>query len=201
MAEYDLFLADDRVIPLLPKLLGRNWIEAKKQPLPICIKRTDLKAELEKVISSTSLLLGRGSCTSVKVGTPLEQHTEAELLENLLAIIPQVAAKLPLGGWKNVQALHVKTSTSASLPIWNCNMQGRFDVERRETNAEKRASLQEAMATGLADEDEEEVSKLSVSVSKGPIQDDVKKSKKRPAETTTVIEEKKQATKKRRKST
>ena len=28
--EHDLFLADDRIIPMLPKLLGKQWLEAKK---------------------------------------------------------------------------------------------------------------------------------------------------------------------------
>ena len=30
LKEYGLFLADDRVIPTLPKLLGSKWFEAKK---------------------------------------------------------------------------------------------------------------------------------------------------------------------------
>ena len=30
LKENDLFLADDRIIPLLPKLLGSKWFEAKK---------------------------------------------------------------------------------------------------------------------------------------------------------------------------
>jgi hypothetical protein len=30
LKENGLFLADDRVIPLLPKLLGSKWFEAKK---------------------------------------------------------------------------------------------------------------------------------------------------------------------------
>jgi ribosome biogenesis protein UTP30 len=30
LRDHDLFLADDNIIPMLPKLLGKQWIEAKK---------------------------------------------------------------------------------------------------------------------------------------------------------------------------
>jgi hypothetical protein len=30
MREHDLFLADDRIIEALPKLLGKEWLQKKK---------------------------------------------------------------------------------------------------------------------------------------------------------------------------
>ncbi|KAK9239322.1 ribosomal protein L1/ribosomal biogenesis protein [Lipomyces kononenkoae] len=35
--EHDLFLADDRVVPLMPELLGKTFISVKKMPVPISI--------------------------------------------------------------------------------------------------------------------------------------------------------------------
>ncbi|KAK9365784.1 ribosomal protein L1p/L10e family-domain-containing protein [Lipomyces kononenkoae] len=35
--EYDLFLADDRVVPMMPELLGKTFISVKKMPVPISI--------------------------------------------------------------------------------------------------------------------------------------------------------------------
>lgn len=32
---YDLFLADERVLPSLPRLLGKTFFQKKKQPIPI----------------------------------------------------------------------------------------------------------------------------------------------------------------------
>ncbi|GAA93937.1 uncharacterized protein L969DRAFT_92158 [Mixia osmundae IAM 14324] len=121
MREYDLFLADDRIVPMLPKLLGRNWLEAKKQPIPVTLSRTQLKAELERALSSTYLYLNRGNCLSVKVGG-IQTHTPDQLFANILAIVPHLAVRLPEGGWDNIQALHLKTTTSASLPIWTSSL-------------------------------------------------------------------------------
>jgi ribosome biogenesis protein UTP30 len=30
MNEHDVFLADDRIIPMLPKLLGKKWMQDRK---------------------------------------------------------------------------------------------------------------------------------------------------------------------------
>ncbi|KIJ54798.1 hypothetical protein M422DRAFT_775026 [Sphaerobolus stellatus SS14] len=116
LRENGLFLADDRVIPLLPKLLGKEWFKAKKQPIPVSLTKQDLKAELEKAISSTYFLQNQGTCTSVKIANV--SHKESEVLANLKTAIPAVVSKV--GGWENIQSLNIKTSTSVSLPIWTC---------------------------------------------------------------------------------
>lgn len=80
LRENELFLADERVIPLLPRLLGKIFFTAKKyvvlteyevivsslrrQPIPVCLTRKDLKGELERAISSTYMHQNRGTCTS-----------------------------------------------------------------------------------------------------------------------------------------
>ena len=38
---YDLFVADDRVIPSLPKLIGKDFFKKKKQPVPVDLTRRD----------------------------------------------------------------------------------------------------------------------------------------------------------------
>jgi len=81
LRENGLFLADDRVIPLLPKLLGKGFFNAKKyiclstavtvsltskflrQPIPVCLKRKDLKGELERAVSSTYFHQNQGTCS------------------------------------------------------------------------------------------------------------------------------------------
>ena len=84
LKENGMFLADERVIPLLPGLLGSKWFEAKKsvihrvsfcrfganrtlsrQPIPVCLTRKDLKGELERAISSTYMHQNKGTCTYV----------------------------------------------------------------------------------------------------------------------------------------
>ncbi|KAG5634378.1 hypothetical protein H0H81_002171 [Sphagnurus paluster] len=119
LKENGLFLADERIIPLLPKLLGVKWFEAKKQPIPVCLKRKDLKGELERAVSSTYMNQNQGTCTSVKIA--VLSHTPAQILANLKLALPAIAKHIA-GGWENIQALHIKTNSSVSLPIWSCSL-------------------------------------------------------------------------------
>ncbi|EJD50396.1 ribosomal protein L1 [Auricularia subglabra TFB-10046 SS5] len=121
LQENGMFLADDRVIPLLPSLLGSKFFQAKKQPIPVNLTAKDLKHELERAVESTYFHQNKGTCTSVKLGPLAAPFTPAKLLDNLESALPAVVAAIK-GGWDNVQNLHVKTSTSASLPIWTCEL-------------------------------------------------------------------------------
>ena len=91
LQENGLFLADERVVPLLPKLLGSAFFKAKKyvpfpfgrlcrvltemcnrrQPIPVNLTRKDLKGELERAISSTYMHQNQGTCTCVSFSFPL----------------------------------------------------------------------------------------------------------------------------------
>ena len=80
------------------------------------MKKSNLKAEIEKALSSTYMHLNGGSCSAIKVGTTAlsEQH----IFENIMAVVPQVADNIPKK-WKNIQSINIKTSDSISLPIYN----------------------------------------------------------------------------------
>ncbi|KAH9976952.1 ribosomal protein L1p/L10e family-domain-containing protein [Russula compacta] len=119
LRENALFLADERIIPLLPRLLGKIFFTAKKQPIPVRLTRKDLKGELERAIHSTYMHQNRGTCTSVKFGT-LSQ-TPVQVLANLETALPAIISAVR-GGWENVQSLSIKSTKSASLPIWSCNL-------------------------------------------------------------------------------
>ncbi|RDB18954.1 putative ribosome biogenesis protein C8F11.04 [Hypsizygus marmoreus] len=173
LKENGLFLADERIVPLLPKLLGVKWFEAKKQPIPVCLKRKDLKAELERAISSTYMNQNQGTCTSIKIGTLSQKPTH--ILANLETALPIIANHIQ-GGWENIQALHIKTNSSVSLPIWTCNLDegegGRWngltaaaldeegsdedsDAERMEVEIEEKKTVTPTKGKKRAQEDEE----------------------------------------------
>jgi ribosome biogenesis protein UTP30 len=114
-ASYDVFLADERVLPLLPKLLGKTFFEKKKIPVPVDLTRDDLKGTLIKAIDSTYLHMASGPCFSVKFG--LSSQTRDELRANATEIARQVAARIPQG-WQNIKSLHMKTPLSLSLPVF-----------------------------------------------------------------------------------
>ncbi|KAG8696729.1 hypothetical protein FRC09_008298 [Ceratobasidium sp. 395] len=119
LKDHGLFLADERVVPLLPKLLGKIFFNAKKQPIPVNLQKKDLKAELERAVSSTYMHQNQGTCTSIKIA-PIS-FTPAQVLDNLTTALPNVIKHIK-GGWDNVQSLYIKTSTSVSLPIWSCEL-------------------------------------------------------------------------------
>ena len=76
------------------------------------------------------LLLTHLLCnSSVKIGI-LGRHSSAQLLQNLSTSLPHVVKNIR-ENWDNVQSIHIKTSSSASLPIWSCQLDeeegGRWD--------------------------------------------------------------------------
>ena len=47
---YDLFCADARVLPILPKLLGKSFFKKKKQPIPVDLTKKDWAAQILSLI-------------------------------------------------------------------------------------------------------------------------------------------------------
>ena len=64
-ASYTLFLADERVLPVLPPILGKTFFDKKKQPIPVDLRKKNLSAEIDRVLASTYLHLNKGVCTYV----------------------------------------------------------------------------------------------------------------------------------------
>ena len=93
------------------------------------------------------------SFRSVKIA--LLSHTPKQAQVNLETALPVVVRHIK-GGWDSIQSLHIKTSTSVSLPIWTCDLGsgegGRWDG----LVAEDIAKGVEKGASENSDEDEEE---------------------------------------------
>lgn len=110
---FDMFLCDDRIYHLALKSLGKSI--KKKEPLPIRLSVKDLKAEVSRCLACTSLKIGHGTCSVVRVG---HSGMEAsELIANLLHASRLTARKIPQGP-NNIRSLFVKTSTSVALQFY-----------------------------------------------------------------------------------
>lgn len=115
LVSYDLFLADDRILPLLPPVLGKSFFERKKQPYPVVIKGRNWTPQITRARDSTYFFLSTGPSTSVRVSRmsfPLE-HTVA----NVMGAVEHVVSHIPRK-WSNVQAIYLKSATSVALPIY-----------------------------------------------------------------------------------
>ena len=114
---FDVFMADDRVLPMLCKALGKNFFATKKQPIPVQLTRkTSLPLVIMQSLRSTFWYLSEGTCLTVKAGST--GMTIQQIVENVEAICDVVPNKIPRR-WANVRSISLKTTHSMALPIYN----------------------------------------------------------------------------------
>merc|ERR1719233_307221 len=112
---FDQFLADDRIIRLLPQFLGKPFYKRKKLPIQVNLSAKDLPGEFAKCLNTTILpLKNMGSCSMVTVG--MSTLTTTQLIENTTAVIKKLEDKYP-GGWINIRSIHIN-SGSTSIPLY-----------------------------------------------------------------------------------
>ncbi|KAL5117808.1 proteasome-interacting protein cic1 [Pleosporales sp. CAS-2024a] len=139
LAEFDVFMVDDRVIKIVAEFLGKVFYQSKaKRPIPIRLtsgalidktaKKNSKEAqdvvgtpqgvakEVETALKSTYLSMSPSANTSVKVGTL--SMTAQQLTENTSAVVAAIIPKHIEQGWRNVRSLHIKGPATKALPIW-----------------------------------------------------------------------------------
>lgn len=95
-------------------------------------------------------------CRSIKVGTLSQKPSQ--ILANIKMALPAVGKNI-YGGWENIQAFHIKTNSSVSLPIWSCNLDenegGRWNgltaVSDDEEDGSHERSDEEEMEVGVVE--------------------------------------------------
>lgn len=111
------FMADDRILPMLSKSLGKDFVKAKKQPVPVRVTRKEsLPFTILDSLKSTYLYLSEGTCIAVKVG--MTNMPESVLVDNIMATTEAAVPKVPRG-WANIRSVCIKTALSAALPVYN----------------------------------------------------------------------------------
>lgn len=111
---YDLFLADDRILPMLSKALGKKFFVKKKLPVPVRVNRKHLARTIRTVLNGTSIQVGMGPCVSIRAATT--GLSAAAIADNVMAVAERLPALIPKGV-RNIQAVHIKTNGSAALPV------------------------------------------------------------------------------------
>lgn len=137
MKDHDVFLADDRIVPMLPKLLGKKWLAERKTPIPVRIsKKALIRDQVRDALAATYFHRNKGTCTAVRVGT-LRHLTPSQLVENMAATLPVIVGKHVNGAWSNVLSIDIKTGTSAALPVWNCKLGDRWPDKQQDTEPDQ----------------------------------------------------------------
>ncbi|KAH7052079.1 ribosomal protein L1p/L10e family-domain-containing protein [Macrophomina phaseolina] len=146
-AEYDIFLADDRIITFLPNVLGKVFYKSTaKRPVPVNLmgnekvpkdaegkkpkKPTEDKSssivgspavvakDIQKALDSALVHLSPTTTTSIRIA-----HAGFEpkkIAENLEAVVSGLTTqeKLIPKGWRNIRSIHIKGPETTALPIW-----------------------------------------------------------------------------------
>ncbi|XP_058189239.1 uncharacterized protein LOC131306825 [Rhododendron vialii] len=123
---YDLFFADKRVIPLLPRLLGKQFFKKKKIPLPVDLTHNNWKEQIERACSSGLFYLRTGSCCVVRVGKVA--MGAGEITENVVAAIEGVVEVVPKK-WGGVRSFHLKLAESLALPVYQAIPDTKLKIE------------------------------------------------------------------------
>lgn len=113
---YDLFLADDRIIRVLPSLLGKTFFKKKKQPIPVKLASGKWDATIKKACEATYVFWSGGNCLNIKIAR--SSHTADEVAENIVKGVENLAKMLP-GKMNDIQSLYLKSVESVALPLYN----------------------------------------------------------------------------------
>ena len=83
LALYDLFLADERILPLLPAVLGVKFFDKKKQPIPVDLSHAAKEKAVQAALRSTYMFIPTGSSLQVKIGR--SSMSRQQVFDNVMA--------------------------------------------------------------------------------------------------------------------
>lgn len=177
LKRYDLFLADDRILPMLGKSIGKSFFQEKKQPVPIKLTRQEaLPFTVKRCLRSTFMWISAGTCISVRAGNtgmPLEH-----LVANANAIVENAVEHIPRK-WSNVSSINIKTSQSVALPVYNKTREELEEISRLAKQGVKASETKRPCPGQHEDEHAQKKKKVDKSsTAKSPLLKALKKSRK-----------------------
>lgn len=149
---YDVFLCDDRLLPMMPRVLGNAFFKRKgKLPRVVDLGADDVKEEIGKVVGCVVGRWGKGTCVDVIVG---RMGWKIEwLVQNFEKVVEKVVGCFD-GGWKSVLSVGIKCRElkGVCLPVWNSLPEvGDYGGVEEEGNADSKRDQDESSS-----EDDEE---------------------------------------------
>ncbi|MFQ6025595.1 MAG: 50S ribosomal protein L1 [Nitrosopumilaceae archaeon] len=103
---YDFFLADTKLMPVVGKVLGQLLGPRGKMPTPVPFN-APIESILERFRSSVRIRVRNSLSLSCKIGD--ESMTDNDLAANANAVVNTIEKKLP-NGEKNIKKIMVKTT-------------------------------------------------------------------------------------------
>lgn len=113
---FQVILAQDCIMELLPKLLGKHFYGRNKLPISVNLNTKHLKGVIENAVHQSILhFTMKGNCSQVKVGR-LSLNDE-QIAENILKAVGKIIHRIP-GGWDNIQTLSLKGLKTKAVPLY-----------------------------------------------------------------------------------
>ena len=110
---YDLFIAEAPLMPLVGKSLGASLGPRGKMPTPVP-PNADIKEQIEKHQKIVSVRMRGQPVIQCRVGN--ESMADKEIAENVQAIVRRIEVKLKRG-IKNFRSVYLKTSMGSSVKV------------------------------------------------------------------------------------
>ncbi|MEM3525951.1 MAG: 50S ribosomal protein L1 [Candidatus Jordarchaeaceae archaeon] len=111
--EYDFFIAEAPLMPIVGRVLGSVLGPRGKMPMPVP-PTVDIESLMNKYRKTVSIRMRNQPIIQCRVGT--ESMKEEEITENIQTILKVVEGKLKRG-MKNVKSIHIKTSMGKIVKI------------------------------------------------------------------------------------
>jgi len=116
IGSYDHFLVDGRIAGHMSHLLGKHFMKRRKLPTSIRMDSKDLKHEIDYALRKTCMHVhSNGDTHLVQIGNT--SMDKKQILENILATCKNLSKNYP-GGWVNIRALRLKSTTTLALPFY-----------------------------------------------------------------------------------
>ncbi|MEM2971008.1 MAG: 50S ribosomal protein L1 [Candidatus Bathyarchaeia archaeon] len=111
--DYDVFIAEAPLMPLVGRVLGPFLGPRGKMPIPVS-PTTDISSLIEKHRKTVLVRMRNQPVLQCRVGT--ENMREEEIAENVQAVLRAVEGKLKRGV-KNIKLAYVKTSMGTPVKV------------------------------------------------------------------------------------
>lgn len=148
MDSYDIFLADDRIVTYLPKILGKTFYSStSKRPVPVSLQPSKSTEEKRKnaalpsskpkkdnqdvraILSPAKFaqeiertlrmtMVHLTPSATTAIRVGLSSLAPEQLAENIEAVSDAMVEKFVPKKWNGVKAIHIKGPNSIALPIW-----------------------------------------------------------------------------------
>lgn len=164
--EYDIILAQEEVIPILPKLLGKAFYGSLASvPLSVRFARKDqisaeaAQKQLDKILGSTWYTLPGSTKLSIRVGTTGQKPEE--VAENVKAVVEHFTGGV-VDGLEALRTITLKTADSPALPVYETTQLyteediGTEDAAKGESESAKRKREDKELDALLAEVADEE---------------------------------------------